>query len=57
MGRMIAKSVYPLWFLHINATQFESHIKFKLRLKSGWFYLKLYSIFQDLSRRSIETDF
>ena len=57
MGRMIAKSVYPLWFLHINATQFESHIKFKLRLKSGWVHLKLYSIFQDLSQRSIETGF
>ena len=25
--------------------------KFKPRLKYGWFHLKLYSIFQDLSRR------
>ena len=27
------------------------------RLKFGWFHLKLYSIFQDLSRRSIESGF
>ena len=27
------------------------------RLNYGWFHLKLYSIFQDLSRRSIETSF
>ena len=31
--------------------------KFKPRLKYGWFHLKLYSIFQDLSRHSIETGF
>jgi len=30
--------------------------KFETRLKYGWFHLKvMYSIFQDLSRRSIET--
>ena len=32
-------------------------IRLKLRLKYGWFHLKLYLIFQDLSRRSIETCF
>ena len=37
--------------------EFESRLKFKLRLKYGWFYLKLYSIFQDLSLRSSETGF
>ena len=31
--------------------------KFKPWLKYGWFHSKLYSIFQDLSRRSIETGF
>ena len=29
--------------------------EFDPRLKFGWFHLKLYSMFQDLSRRSIET--
>ena len=36
---------------------FEPRLKFKPRLKYGWFQLKLYSIFQDLSRRLIETSF
>ena len=31
--------------------------EFEPRLKYGWIYLKLYLIFQDLSRRSIETGF
>ena len=31
--------------------------KFESRLKYGWFHLKLYLIFQDLSRRSIKTGF
>ena len=31
--------------------------EFEPRLKFGWFHLKLNSIFQDLSRRSIETGF
>ena len=30
---------------------------FETRLKYGWFYLQLLSMFQDLSRRSIETGF
>ena len=37
--------------------EFEPLLKFKPRLKYGWFHLNLYSIFQDLSRRSIETGF
>ena len=37
--------------------EFEPWLKFKSGLKYGWFYLKLYSIIQDLSRRSIETGF
>ena len=37
--------------------EFDPRLKFKPRLKYGWFHLKLYSIFQDLSRRSIETGF
>ena len=31
--------------------------EFEPRLKYGWFHLKLYSMFQDLSLRSIETGF
>ena len=31
--------------------------EFEPRLKYGLFHLKLYSIFQDFSRRSIETGF
>ena len=37
--------------------EFEQWLKFETRLKYGWFHLKLYSMFQDLSRRSIETGF
>ena len=37
--------------------EFVPRLKFKPRLKYGWFQLKLYWIFQDLSRRSIETGF
>ena len=37
--------------------EFEPRFKFKPRLKYGRFHLKLYSIFQDLSWRSIETGF
>ena len=33
---------------------FKPSFKFKLRLKYGWFHLNLYSIFQDLSRRSLK---
>ena len=31
----------------------ERRFKFKPRLKYGWFHLKLYQMFQDLSRRLI----
>ena len=37
--------------------EFEPRFKFKPQFKYGWFHLKLYQIFQDLSRRSIETGF
>ena len=37
--------------------EFDPRFKFKSRLKYGWFHLNLYSIFQDLSRRSIKTGF
>ena len=37
--------------------EFEPRLKFKLRLKYDWFHLKLYLMFQDLSRRSIEIGF
>ena len=31
--------------------EFERRFKFKPRFKYGWFLLKLYQMFQDLSRR------
>ena len=37
--------------------EFESQLKFETRLKYGWFHLKLDSMFQDLSRPSVETCF
>ena len=37
--------------------EFEPRLKFKLRVKYGWSHLKLHLIFQDLSRRAIETGF
>ena len=37
--------------------KFERRPRFKPQLKYGWFHLKLYLMFQDLSRRSIETGF
>ena len=37
--------------------EFEPRLKFEMLLKYGWFHLKLYSMFKDLSRRSIETGF
>ena len=33
--------------------EFEPRLIFKPRLNYGWFHLKLYQMFQDLSRRSI----
>ena len=41
----------------VEIKEFEPQLKFKTRLKYGWFHLKLYSMFQDLSRRSIESGF
>ena len=35
----------------------EARFKIEARLKYGWFQLNLYTMFQDLSRRSIETGF
>ena len=37
--------------------EFEPQLKFKPPLKYGWFHLKLYSIFQDLSRHLIKPVF
>ena len=33
--------------------EFERRFKFKPRFKYGWFHLKLYQMFKDLSRRLI----
>ena len=37
--------------------EFEPRLEFETRLKYGGFHLKLYSMFQELSRRSTETGF
>ena len=37
--------------------EFERRFKFKPRLKYGWFHLKWYQMFQDLSRRLIYPGF
>ena len=37
--------------------EFGPRLEFETRLKYGWFHLKLYSMFQDLGQRSIETGF
>ena len=33
--------------------EFERRFKFKPQFKYGWFHLKLYQMFQDLSRRCL----
>ena len=38
-----------------ESKEFESRLKFETHLKYGWFHLKLYSMFQDFSQRSIKT--
>ena len=35
--------------------EFELWLKFETPLEYGWFHLKLYSMFEDFSQRSIET--
>ena len=35
----------------------QEYLIYLTRLKYGWFTLKLYSMFQDVSRRSVETSF
>ena len=42
-------TIYPV----AEFKEFERRFKFKPRLKCGWFHLKLYQMFQDLSRRLI----
>ena len=48
---------FILMWTEADSKEFESRLKFKPRFKYGWFHLKSYSLFQDLSRRSIETGF
>ena len=56
----ILKFSNPLnsWYLKLKLSEaefkeFEPRIKFMPRFKYGWFHLKLYQMFQDLSRRLI----
>ena len=48
----LKKSVYEAEF-----KEFELWLEIETRLKYGLFHLKLYSMFQDLSRCSFETGF
>ena len=59
IGFLKLKNYHPISVFSPEAgfEEFEPRFKFKLRLKYGWFHLKLYSIFQVLSRRSIKTGF
>jgi len=41
----------------VEFKEFYPRLKFKPRLKYSWFHLKLYSMFQDLSRCLVETGF
>ena len=45
--------VISSFFKHLEAKfkEFEPRLKFDSWLKDGWFHLKLYSMFLDLSRR------
>ena len=51
--------IFPPLFLQSVAEfkEFERRFKFKPRLKYGWFPLKLYQMFQDLSLRLIKPGF
>ena len=52
------KDDFTLWRSQGQVKSYEAEFKeFEPRIKYGWFHLKTYSIFQDLSRRSIETGF
>ena len=65
-GYLFSNLKVPTLYIEINCVQdsrseakfkeFEPRLKFKPRLKYGWFHLKLYSIFQDLSRGSLNSD-
>ena len=44
-------------YLEAKFKEFKPRLKLEPRLKYGWFHWKLYSILQDLSRRSIKTSF
>jgi len=50
-------AVYKVGYSEAEFKEFDSRLKFKTWLKYGWFHVKLYSMFQDLNRRSIETGF
>ena len=56
--------VYNLWYFKLNDLKYQRFMpskaefkEFVPRLKYGWFHLKWYSTFQDLSRHPIETGF
>ena len=49
--------IYDFIIQEAEFKEFYPRLKFESRLKYGWFHLKLYSMFQDLSRPSIETGF
>ena len=53
---VLFKVIWMMWFcweIVAEFKEFERRFKFKPRLKYGWFHLKLYQMFSDLSRRLI----
>ena len=51
------RTIKKVKLLEAEFKEFEPWLKFKPQLKYGWFHLKLYSMFQDLSRHLIEPIF
>ena len=51
------ESQTDIYIYETEFKEFEPQFKFETRLKCGWFHLKLYLMFQDLSRLLIETGF
>ena len=50
-------SVILSFFTKTEFEEFEPRLKFETRLQYCWFYLKLYSMFQNFNRSLIETGF
>ena len=56
-GHLKLQFDYYAWNSEAEFKEFEPRLKFETRLKYGWFNLELYSMLQDLSRRSMKTGY